>query len=207
MKGKKTIIVSLVLAMVLSISIIPAEAFAATTTATATKTTTVATTVKSSVTYNSTSWSLGMVVASIGTLISSLWGGCDYPLMMLMSFILLDYATGLLGSMKTHTVDSDLMYWGIIRKIAQLVIVAIAVSIDKLMNTEFYVVRLMVIYFYIGMEGISILENLVKLGVRVPVKLINVLQKLQEDGASNEQIRDNCNEHIDHRKDQKHKHQ
>jgi len=118
-------------------------------------------------------------------------GGFDYPLLMLLGFIVLDYATGLIAGIKNKVVQSDTMYWGIIRKVSQLLIVAVAVAIDRLMHTDSMVVRLMAIYFYIGMEGISILENMVKIGVRVPNKLVSILKKIEDSEISNEQI-SNC---------------
>lgn len=153
--------------------------------------------IKASLTHDTTSNIIGMVVAGIGTIISMLVGGWDYPLLMLLGFIVLDYATGLIAGIKNKVVQSDAMYWGIIRKISQLIIVAIAVAVDRLMNTESLVIRLMVIYFYIGMEGISILENMVKIGVRVPNKLVDVLKKMEEVGITNEQISDDVNTKLD----------
>lgn len=144
--------------------------------------------IKASLFHDTTSNIVGMVVASIGTFISMLVGGWDYPLLMLLAFIVLDFATGLIAGYKNKTIQSDTMYWGIIRKVSQLVIVAIAVSIDRLMHTESFVIRLMAIYFYIGMEGISILENMVKIGVRVPDKLIDILKKIEDNETSNDKI-------------------
>ena len=143
---------------------------------------------KASLFHDSTSNIVGMVVASIGTVISMLVGGWDYPLLMLLGFIVLDFATGLIASAKNKVIQSDAMYWGIIRKVSQLFVVAIAVAIDRLMHTESFVIRLMAIYFYIGMEGISILENMVKIGVRVPNKLIDVLKKIEDNEISNDKI-------------------
>ena len=135
--------------------------------------------------HDNTSTTVGMVVASIGTVISALMGGWDYPLLMLICFIILDYITGFMAGIREHRLSSDIMYWGIIRKIAELILVAVAVSLDNLMHNDPFIIRLMVIYFYIGMEGLSVLENLVKLGVRVPKKLVIILRKMEDEENNN----------------------
>jgi toxin secretion/phage lysis holin len=147
--------------------------------------------------HDTSSITIGVAMATLGTFITYILGGFDYPLLMLIGFIALDYITGILSSAKNKKLNSDIMYWGIIRKISQIVIVGLAVSLDRLMQTDLLIIRLMVIYFYIGMEGISILENLVFLGVKVPKKLVTLLEKIQDDetGKTNEDIRDEtCNE-------------
>ena len=60
-----------------------------------------------------------------------------------------------------------------------LIMVAVAVVLDRLLNAP-DTARVLVIYYYIAMEGISILENAAKLDFPVPPKLKAILAQLQD---------------------------
>jgi toxin secretion/phage lysis holin len=155
------------------------------------------TTFKATVFHDDLSTGFSLIVATIGSAITFLLGGYDYPFLMLIGFIILDYATGFICAAKKRKINSDTMYWGLTRKIFEVVMVGIAVALDRLFNNPVMVIRLMVIYFYIGMEGISVLENMVKLGVKVPPKLVSILEHIEEKEVSNEEIKDKINAKLD----------
>ena len=60
------------------------------------------------------------------------------------------------------------------------IVVGLAVGLDHAMGTQGSI-RMLAILFYIGTEGISILENAVDLNVPIPEKLKNMLLKMQEN--------------------------
>ena len=123
-----------------------------------------------------------MVVGGIGVLVNYLWGGWDTMLSVLFGFMILDFITGLMCGGKTKTVDSEKAYVGITKKkMMVLIMVAVGVLIDRLINTDGSI-RSLVIFYYISMEGISIIENSGKLGFPIPSKLKDILLQLQEDG-------------------------
>ena len=61
-----------------------------------------------------------------------------------------------------------------------LVVLIIAVLLDRMINSGTAVFRTLVCYFYIANEGISLLENVSHLGLPIPDKLKNALQQLNE---------------------------
>ncbi len=124
-------------------------------------------------------------LALIGTAMSMFLGGWDVSLKLIVFCMVVDYVTGLLGALKTHTVNSEIMFWGGIRKAVILVVVALAVLLDQMIGNSTPVFRTLVLYFYIGREGLSITENIGILGVSLPNFLRKVLQQLQEKGDSN----------------------
>lgn len=67
-----------------------------------------------------------------------------------------------------------------------LVILIVAVMLDRLMNTGTWVFRTLVCYFYIANEGISLLENVSNLGVKIPDKLKDALVQLNKDESEEE---------------------
>jgi len=121
---------------------------------------------------------LGALIGYIGTAV----GGWDKGMTILIILMIGDYMTGLLGAIKTRQLNSDVMYWGGIRKIVVLFVIALATAFDGWMNPDALVYRTIAIYFYIGREGLSIIENLGVLNVPLPQKLKDVLQQLNDKG-------------------------
>jgi len=122
------------------------------------------------------------LIATIGTTLSAWLGGWDSALNVLIVLMVLDYATGLLGAIKNKNVNSEIMYWGGIRKAIILVVVMLAVLLDRLLGYPDPLLRTLVIYFYAAREGVSVTENLGILGVPLPPGISRVLTQLQEKG-------------------------
>lgn len=118
-------------------------------------------------------------IAGIGTLINYFYGGWDIALQTLLLLMALDYVTGIICAAKDHTVSSSVGFKGLTKKILILIIVAVSVSVDKITGLN-GLARSLVIFFYAGMEGISILENASRAGVPVPEKLKDMLVQLKE---------------------------
>ena len=71
------------------------------------------------------------------------------------------------------------MWVQILKKVTILITVAVGVIVDKTTGGQ-GLVRSMVILFYAGLEGISILENAGRMGVPIPEKLQDALIQLKE---------------------------
>ncbi|WP_051967781.1 holin family protein [Brevibacillus thermoruber] len=124
----------------------------------------------------------GGAVAVVGSAASAFLGGWDITLKLLVYAMIADYITGLLGAIKNKKVDSDVMFWGGVRKSVILLVVGLAVMLDQLMGNDSPVFRTLALYFYIGREGISILENLGHLGVPFPAFFKQIMEQLNERG-------------------------
>lgn len=129
-------------------------------------------------------FSLNSIVAISGTIVSAWLGGWDAALSVLVGLMITDYATGFLGAVRLKKVNSEVMFWGGIRKGAILAVVAMAVMLDQMMGNLDPILRTMAIYFYASREGISVTENLGILGVPLPPVLVKVLEQLQQKGES-----------------------
>ncbi|OME86551.1 holin [Paenibacillus lautus] len=125
----------------------------------------------------------GGVVAVLG-LLATLLGGWDKPLQILVVLMVADYITGILGAVKTKAVNSEVMFWGGIRKITILFVVGLAVLIDGWVGGDSAVFRTLAVYFYAGREGLSVMENLGILGVYIPPKIKEFLEQLNEKGEA-----------------------
>lgn len=122
------------------------------------------------------------VIAALGTIVSAWLGGWDAALKALVVFMIVDYATGLLGAIKSKQVNSEVMFWGGIRKGIILAVVAVAVMLDEMTGNSEPIFRTLAIYFYLAREGVSVTENLGILGIPLPPALTRVLTQLQEKG-------------------------
>ena len=101
--------------------------------------------------------------SAVGAAFSFLVGGVDKLLTALLIFVVIDYATGLIAAWKTATLDSKKGFDGIKRKVVMLVIVIMAHWIDvSIFGVS--TCRSMVIFAYLGNEGLSIIENLDRMG-------------------------------------------
>jgi len=125
-------------------------------------------------------FSFNAFFAVMGTTATACLGGFDASLKVLIAFMVLDYVTGFLGAVRGHKVNSEIMYWGGIRKGIILAILVIAVLLDEMVGNREPIFRTLAIYFYISREGISVTENLGVLGVTLPPAITKVLSQLNE---------------------------
>ena len=101
--------------------------------------------------------------SAIGAAFSFLIGGVDKLVTALLVFVLIDYVTGLIAAWKTSTLDSKKGFEGIKRKVVMLLVVIMAYWIDACLF-GISTCRSMVIFAYVGNEGLSIIENLDRMG-------------------------------------------
>ena len=122
--------------------------------------------------------------AALGAFAGYFFGKFDGFFYAIITFVVLDYITGVLCAIAKKELSSEIGYKGIIKKIFIFVLIGIANIIDVLIFKEGGVLRTTVIFFYIANEGISILENAAVLGLPIPVKLAAVLQQLKNKSES-----------------------
>ena len=125
------------------------------------------------------------VFSAIGAAFSFLVGGVDKLVSALLVFVALDYLTGLFAAWKTRTLDSKKGFEGIKRKVVMLLIVIMAHWIDAcLFGVSTF--RSMVIFAYLGNEGLSILENLDRMGYGeyIPSFIRDKLAQLRAEKAA-----------------------
>lgn len=120
-------------------------------------------------------------VAFCGTVVARWLGGWDMALSSLVLFMALDYMTGISRAYKDKELSSAVGIDGILKKMMILIMVAVAVVIDNITGAN-GLIRQASVWFYIGMEGISILENAACLGVPIPEKIKDALLQIKDGG-------------------------
>ncbi len=121
-------------------------------------------------------------LALVGTGLSALVGGWDGPIKALLFFMAFDFLSGFAAACRERRADSQVMLWGGVGKVMLLLLVAAGAVLDSLLGLSEPYCRLAVIWFYIGREGLSVLENYGKLGLPLPAFLAGMLRQLQERG-------------------------
>ena len=122
------------------------------------------------------------IFGGIITAVSAFLGGMDGIMYALLAFITIDYITGVAVAIKRHELSSEVGFWGLVRKVCILMLVGIAHYIDCYVTQNGDVVRTVVSMYYIGNEGVSILENCGNLGLPLPPKLIAVMAQIKGKG-------------------------
>jgi len=131
-------------------------------------------------------WSFIQVgFAAVGGWLGYFLGGMDGFIYALITFVVVDYITGLMCAILDKKLSSEIGFRGIFKKILIFSLVAIGHIIDKSVIGDGSVIRTAVIFFYLSNEGISILENTVHIGLPVPQKLKDILEQLH-DGSNKE---------------------
>lgn len=120
------------------------------------------------------------VFTAVGGWLGYFLGGCDGLLYALLTFVVIDYITGVMCAINDKALSSEAGFRGICRKVLIFLLVGIANILDVHVIGTGSVLRTAVIFFYISNEGVSLLENAAHLGLPVPQKIKAVLEQLHE---------------------------
>jgi len=123
---------------------------------------------------------ISTTIGVIGTVITWFIGAWDIATIVLVSFMALDFITGLLKGKLGEGMRSEKCFEGIKKKASILIVLIVAVLLDRLIGNGTWVFRTLTCYFYIANEGISILENCGQLGVNIPEPIKNALEQLRD---------------------------
>lgn len=121
------------------------------------------------------------VFSVILTTIVYLLGGIDIALQSLLIVIVIDYLTGIASAIYNKELSSKMGFKGIIKKFSYLLVVALSVVIDNLLGQS-GLIRTLVIYFFVANDGLSIVENMAEMNIKLPKKLIDALEQIKKKG-------------------------
>ena len=110
-----------------------------------------------------------------------LLGGFDIALQSLLIVMVIDYLTGIASAIYNKNLSSKIGLKGILKKFSYLCVVALSVVIDNLTGQS-GLIRTLVIYFFVANDGLSIIENMAEMNVKLPEKLIDSLEQIKKKG-------------------------
>ena len=122
-----------------------------------------------------------IIFGSIITAVSGFLGGMDGIMYALLAFITIDYITGVAVAVKQKKLSSEVGFWGLVRKVCIIALVGVAHFVDVYVMHTGDIFRTAIALYYIGNEGVSLLENMGNLGVPLSKKLKDVLEQLKTD--------------------------
>ena len=99
----------------------------------------------------------------------------------------IDYITGILAAYinPDMQLNSQRGFKGICKKIVILLLVALAHELDRATGQP--AVQSLVVWFFLGNEGLSIIENAAKAGLPIPKKLRDTLEQLTDKKGEEKQ--------------------
>lgn len=121
------------------------------------------------------------VISVILTTFVYLIGGFDIAIQSLLIVIVIDYLTGIASAIYNKELSSKIGLKGILKKFCYLLVVALSVVIDKLLG-QGGLIRTLVIYFFVANDGLSIVENMAEMNIKLPKKLIDALEQIKKKG-------------------------
>lgn len=125
-----------------------------------------------------------VVAGIIGGTAVKLLGGFDYSLIAMLTLMLIDILLGFVSAAVFKTskygngVSSNALLKGALRKCSMLCIIIIGTIIDDLFGMDY--VRNAIVFYFIATEGISILEHLIDMDVKVPQFIIRILDSMEK---------------------------
>ena len=108
--------------------------------------------------------------AVIGAWLGWFIGGFDNLLYALLTFVCLDYVTGVLCACRERQLSSEIGFMGICRKVLLFVLVGVAHTLDETMLGS----------GYLSNKGLSTVENVVRMGLPIPDRLQEALKQLRK---------------------------
>jgi len=120
----------------------------------------------------------------VGTWFMYLIGGWQLLLTILVVFMFIDITTGIIKALIQKKLNSKIGYKGFLKKATIMLVIILANWLDILTTSDVPVFKTLAIYFYIGMEGLSILENLNQIGVPIPKAISKYINQIAKEEKS-----------------------
>ena len=130
---------------------------------------------------------VGIITGCAASAISVLVGPLDGVIVALLCFMAVDYLTGTISGAIAHELSSATGWKGLLKKVLTLLIVCIVhIGEVYLLGSSGHVLRDGVCAFYIGNEGLSILENMHECGVKYPAKIEKLFESWRDSNDHDE---------------------
>lgn len=143
---------------------------------------------------------------ALGAFISSILGILYVPVILMVLCNCIDFATGIMASIQRgESLKSIKTFNGILKKVCMWLLVIVGVIVDELIKyaasvskVEFpftFMVGCVVTVWIICSELISILENMISIGVALPPFLMPIIKLIQKQTEEKAKVGDNHEGH------------
>lgn len=129
------------------------------------------------------------LIAILGCVCGFMYGELDGFLIAVLCLMALDYITGVAAAFVTKRANSKLSWKGILKKFVMLLVLSMAHILDVYVlktGANGAAMMTLVEFLFISNEGLSVIENAGKLGIKLPDALQKALVQLKLAGVSKE---------------------
>ncbi|PGB95053.1 phage holin family protein [Bacillus toyonensis] len=116
-------------------------------------------------------------IATFGGFCGYFLGGWDATLKVLVTMAIIDYLTGVIAAGCNGQLKSKVGFKGIAKKVMLFLMVGAATQLDTAFGSN-SAIREATIFFFIGNELLSLLENAGRMGIPLPSALTNAVEIL-----------------------------
>ncbi|EJQ77821.1 phage holin family protein [Bacillus toyonensis] len=116
-------------------------------------------------------------VVTFGAFCGYFLGGWDTTLKVLVIMAAIDYITGVFAAGYNGELKSKVGFKGIAKKVVLFLLVGVATQLDTALGSN-SAIREATIFFFIGNELLSLLENAGRMGIPLPSALTNAVEVL-----------------------------
>lgn len=145
------------------------------------------------------------IFTAVVSLIMELLGVLAIPVLLMVGCNIIDYVTGLIASKyRNEKINSYKSVRGIFKKVCLWILVLIGAWIDIIINYAVdyvgigiklpFIVATIVAIWIVASEMISILENMIDIGIPLPPFLMPIVKRIKDaaEAAADDNKRNNC---------------
>lgn len=125
---------------------------------------------------------INFIAGGIGGFVSYAYGGWSGVLELLLICIALDYLTGFAAAWKEKKLNSEIGFWGLIKKVLMLLAVMLGHRADMALGLNDVIMTGMV-FAFLANELLSIAENYGRLGLPMSEHIRPILDVLKKKGG------------------------
>ncbi|GLV66601.1 holin [Bacillus mycoides] len=125
-------------------------------------------------------------IATFGAFLGYFLGGEDVVLKVFIILAIVDYTTGMIAAAYNGELKSKVGFRGIAKKVVIFLLVGVAAQLDLVLGSN-SAIREATLFFFIGNELLSILENAGRMGIKLPDVLNNAVEILGRQKKQTEQ--------------------
>jgi toxin secretion/phage lysis holin len=126
------------------------------------------------------------LTASVGAFFGYVLGEWTIMMQVLLYMAIADYLTGLIAGYKEKSLASKVGFKGIAKKVVIFVLIGVGYQLDQLFGHG-STIQDMIMFFYIGNELLSLIENAGRIGVPVPSALKEAVAILRAKSGEKEE--------------------
>ncbi|HDX9653829.1 TPA: phage holin family protein [Bacillus wiedmannii] len=123
-------------------------------------------------------------IAAFGGFCWYFLGGWNATLKILVTMAVIDYLTGMIAAGYNGELKSKVGFKGIAKKVVLFLLVGVATQLDTILGSN-SAIREATIFFFIGNELLSLLENAGRMGIPLPSALTNAVEVLGSKSKKN----------------------